>query len=34
MVLKCDTYEEEMFNLKDALGKAEKLDEMVKNYRK
>jgi sugar phosphate isomerase/epimerase len=29
-----DTYEEEMFNLKDALVKAETLNEMVKNYRK
>jgi len=29
-----DTYDEEMFNLKDALAKAEKLNKMVKNYRK
>ena len=34
VILKADTYEEEMFNLKDALGKAEKLNEMVKSYRK
>ena len=32
--LKSDTYDQEMFNLKDALGKAQKLNEMVKNYRK
>lgn len=33
VVLAADTYEEEMFNLKDAWVKAEKLNEMVKNYR-
>ncbi|WP_457552752.1 sugar phosphate isomerase/epimerase family protein [Desulfobacula sp.] len=32
--LRSDTYEEEMVNLKDALEKAEKLDKMVKDYRK
>jgi len=32
--LKSDTYDQEMFNLKDALEKTQKLDEMVKNYKK
>jgi len=34
VVITGDTYEEEMSNLKDALVKAEKFNEMVKNYRK
>ena len=34
VVLKADTYEEEMFNLKDALRKAEKLNEMIKTCKK
>ncbi len=34
VVIKSDTYDQEMFKLKDALAKAQKLDEMINNFRK